>query len=129
MKSEGGGGSTGKTATGLTLLSEKPLSPEKVAAYSFEFPDYKVHFDPDLAASIGLRAPIAQGAMSVSWIAGEIAKGGAIDTLDMSVTFRQPIFWDEHVKVYAQDAENFAIANSADEICSMGNLQSVTYQA
>lgn len=124
MKAKGGGGSSGRKLAGQTLLSRKDLSPERVGAYSFEFPDYKVHFEPDVAASMGLRAPIAQGLMSLSWVMGEIARGGAIAELDLSISFRQPIFWDDKVAIL-RDGDEFFCANGQDEICSLGQLHHV----
>jgi hypothetical protein len=129
MKAKGGGGQTGLSSDGYDLLAKKPLSPEKVGAYSFEFPDYKVHFEPEVAAAMGLRAPIAQGAMTLSWIAGEIAKKGNIETLDVTVSFRQPIFWDQEVAILGDDAGRFLVTNSTGAVCSTGNLAAVTYRS
>ena len=114
---------------GYTLLSEKLLTPERVGAYSYEFPNAWVHFDAHKAAQMGLRAPLAHGAMSLTWIAAEIARHGAIQAMDVSVTFRHPIFWDERLKVYRNHDNQFAVVDSRGVYCCTGHLESVRYAA
>ena len=90
---------------GWTRVSRKTLTPQRVADYSSEFPDYRVHFDPEVAATVGLRAPVAQGLMSFSWMIQAIAEGGLPERFALSATFRRPIFWDEEVEVLRRGAE------------------------
>lgn len=84
---------------GWTSIARMTLTPQRVADYSREFPTYRVHFDPEIAASIGLRAPVAQGLMSFTWMMRAIAEGGLPETFTLSSTFRRPVFWDETVEV------------------------------
>lgn len=116
-----------QSVEGYTLLSEKALNPARVASYSYEFPDAWVHFDPQKAAHLGLRAPLAHGAMSLTWIAGEIAQRGAIEAMDLSVTFRHPIYWDEQLRVYQNSSNQFAVVNSLGVHCCAGQLEAVRY--
>ena len=81
------------------------LTPQRVADYSHEFPDYKVHFDPAVAATVGLRAPVAQGLMSFTWMMRAIAEEGLPERFSLAATFRRPVFWDETVEVLRRDAE------------------------
>ena len=113
--------------TGYALLSEITLTPAQVASYSYEFPNAWVHFDPQKAAQLGLRAPLAHGAMSLTWIAGEIARRGVIETMDLSVTFRNPIFWDERLRVYRDSSNQFAVVNSLGVHCCSGHLIAARY--
>ena len=119
--------SPAQSVEGYTLLSEKTLNPARVASYSYEFPKAWVHFNPQKAAQMGLRAPLAHGAMSLTWIAGEIAQGGAIEAMDLSVTFRHPIFWDEQLRVYRNHSNQFAVVNSLGVHCCAGQLGAVRY--
>jgi acyl dehydratase len=112
---------------GYTLLTEKVLNPARVAAYSYEFPDAWVHFSPTRVAQLGLRAPLAHGAMSLTWIAGEIARQGAIEAMDLSVTFRHPIFWDERLRVYRNHDNQYSVVDSLGVHCCVGQLGMVRY--
>jgi hypothetical protein len=117
-----------QSVDGYTLLSEKALNPARVAAYSHEFQNAWVHFDAQrVVAQLGLRAPLAHGAMSLTWIAGEIARHGAIEAMDLSVTFRHPIFWDERLRVYRNHDNQFSVVDSLGVHCCVGQLGMVQY--
>ena len=90
---------------GWKSVARIELTPERVAAYSHEFPDYKVHFDPAVAASVGLRAPVAQGLMSFTWMTMAVAEAGLPQRFTVSASFRRPIFWDETVEVLRRGRE------------------------
>jgi acyl dehydratase len=90
---------------GWTSVARVALTPGKVAAYSHEFPTYRVHFDPEVAASVGLRAPVAQGLMSFTWMTMAVAKGELPQRYSVSASFRRPIFWDETVEVLRRGQE------------------------
>ena len=90
---------------GWASVAHKSLTPQRVASYSHEFPEYRVHFDPEVAAAVGLRAPVAQGLMSFTWMMQAIAEGGLPDRFALSATFRRPIFWDEAVEVLRRGEE------------------------
>ena len=51
-----GGGRTGLQVDGQRHLAHKILTPQRVAAYSAEFPTYVVHFEPEAAWRSGFRA-------------------------------------------------------------------------
>ncbi len=125
MASKGGGGSTGLTAEGYDTVMQCDLTPEKVADYSFEFPTYYVHFRPEAAQVLGLRAPIAQGAMSLTWMLAALAQDGPFDSLAFESSFRQPIYWNDHVDVLRRGEVDFAVANGKGEICSLGRLTEI----
>ena len=98
---------------GWTSVARMTLSPQRVAEYSHEFPSYRVHFDPEVAAGVGLRAPVAQGLMSLTWMTRAIAAGGLPDRFAVSATFRRPIFWDETVEVLRRGAELAIVGDDA----------------
>ena len=84
---------------GWRSVARMALTPQRVADYSQEFPTYRVHFDPEVAQSVGLRVPVAQGLMSFTWMMRAIAEGGLPERFALSATFRRPVFWDESVEV------------------------------
>ena len=90
---------------GWATVARKALTPQRVRDYSHEFPDYLVHFDPEVAAAVGLRAPVAQGLMSFTWMMQAIAERGHADRFALSATFRRPVFWDETVEVLRRGDE------------------------
>mgnify|MGYP001619393846 CR=1 FL=1 len=107
---------------GWTQVARKALTPQRVAAYSHEFPDYRVHFDPEVAATVGLRAPVAQGLMSFTWMMQVIAEDGFPDRFALSATFRRPIFWDETVELLRRGAE-LAVVGDDGRLRSSGALE------
>ena len=90
---------------GWASVARKALTPQRIASYSHEFPDYRVHFDPQVAAAVGLRAPVAQGLMSFTWMMQAIAVRGLPGRFALSTTFRRPIFWDEAIEVLRRGEE------------------------
>ena len=108
-------------AAGWTVVLRKKLTPQVVAAYSHEFPDYRVHFDPRVAASVGLRAPVAQGLMSFTWMMQVLAGSGAPEKFALSATFRRPIFWDESVEVLRR-GDALAVVGEDGRLRSAGKL-------
>lgn len=116
------GADGGFNREGWTRVARKSLTPQRVAAYSNEFPDYRVHFDPEVAATVGLRAPVAQGLMSFTWMMQAIAEDGLPDRFALSATFRRPIFWDETVEVLRRGAE-LAVVGEDGRLRSAGALE------
>jgi len=96
-----------------TSVARMTLTPQRVASYSHEFPSYRVHFDPEVAAGVGLRAPVAQGLMSFTWMMRAIAEGGLPGRFTLSSTFRRPIFWDETVEVLRRGCELAIVGDDA----------------
>jgi hypothetical protein len=89
--------------------------------YSFEFPDYLVHFDPAEAAAVGLRAPVAQGLMSLTWMTEALARDGAPRQLDIEASFRSPIYWDDRVDVLRDDKADLLVVRD-EGLCSRGHV-------
>ena len=98
---------------GWTSVARMTLTPQRVADYSQEFPSYRVHFDPEVAARVGLRAPVAQGLMSFTWMMRALAEGGLPERFALSSTFRRPIFWDETVEVLRSGRELAIVGDDA----------------
>jgi acyl dehydratase len=111
---------------GYEKVAEKALSPASVAAYSREFPDYLVHFDPEAAAGIGLRAPVAQGLMSLTWMLEALARDGVPKAMQIEAQFRRPVFWDETVAVWARAGRELLCIAGADRVCSVGQVAHVS---
>ena len=109
-------------AAGWTLVLRKKLTPQVVAAYSHEFPDYLVHFDPEVAAAVGLRAPVAQGLMSFTWMMQVLAASGAPERFSLSARFRRPIFWDETVEVLRR-GDALAVVGEDGRMRSAGTIE------
>jgi len=109
-------------SAGYRIVTHKQLTAERVMAYSREFPGDKVHFEPAVAQSIGLRAPVAQGLMSLTWMAAALAANGVPAELDLAARFRRPIFWDDAVEVAALGEEAFLIRNAEGQVCSLGRV-------
>lgn len=99
--------------TRWTSVGRVALTPQKVAAYSREFPTYRVHFDPEVAASVGLRAPVAQGLMSFTWMTMAAAIEGLPERYAVSASFRRPIFCDETVEVLRRGRELAIVGEDA----------------
>ncbi len=104
---------------GWVRFARKALTPQRVAEYSFEFPDYRVHFDPAVAASVGLRAPVAQGLMSFTWMMQAIAGDGLPGQFALAAMFRRPVFWDDTVEILRRGDE-FAVIGEDRRLRSSG---------
>jgi len=126
VKDDSGDGGSAGTPPGGALLARKPLSPERVTGYSFEFPDYLVHFDPAVAASVGLRTPVAQGLMSYTWMMEALARRGLPGQFSLDASFRKPIFWDDEARVLADGDNGLLVATARSGICSHGAFAAAT---
>ena len=126
VSSGGGGGYDGRTFYGgaaFEPVAEKHATAARVMGYSGEFPLDKVHFEPEVAAELGLRAPIAQGLMSLTWMMGELAAaGGPINAIDIDTEFRRPIYWDDRISILAKGQTEFELMNQLGELCSIGRV-------
>ncbi|MBM3490679.1 MAG: hypothetical protein FJX68_09545 [Alphaproteobacteria bacterium] len=100
-------------------LSRKHPTEARVKDYSFEFPDYLVHFDPQVSDRLGLRSPVAQGLMSFSYMAEVMARGGPPRRFALWAEFRHPVFWDDRVRLLGRGRE-YLVLNEAGVICSTG---------
>ena len=102
-------------------VASKRLTPARVTGYSREFPGDRVHFDMEVAQSIGFRAPVAQGLMSLTWFSAAVAADGVPREIDLAAEFRRPIFWDEEIGVWTRGNE-LQIRNAAGRVCSLGRI-------
>ncbi len=109
-------------AEGFEEAFRVTLTPEKVGEYSSEFPDYRVHFEMAVANGIGLRAPVAQGLMSLTWMMAALARHGVPGELEMSAQFRRPIFWDETIAAMIRDDRDLAIVGDDGTARSRGRV-------
>lgn len=109
---------------GFRRMGAKHTTPERVKAYSFEFPDYLVHFDPKAAADVGLPAPVAQGLMSFTWMTELVAAQRNPDVIDISATFRQPIYWDNRPEIYMRGDRDILVVKPGAGVCSTGTVLS-----
>ncbi len=86
---------------GLTMIGEKQLVPEKVAAYSDEAENL-IHSDPETARRFGFRAPIAAGLMAIRFMIEALSKEAVPQELDLQIRFRRPMFWDEKLDLWGR---------------------------
>lgn len=80
----------------LRRASTYQLTPESTKAYSRE--GNAIHYELEAAQKAGFRAPIIGGGQGVHFLTAEVWEQG-IDSLDFSVYFRRPIFWDQSLWV------------------------------
>lgn len=123
MRRQGAGSTKRFETEGFEEIAAKHPTAERVTAYSVEFPLDQVHFDPAVAVAIGLRAPVAQGLMSLTWMMEALARGGVPRELDILTEFRQPIFWDDRITVLAQGETAFQVRNAEGQVCSIGRVR------
>ncbi|HZD26585.1 MAG TPA: MaoC family dehydratase [Alphaproteobacteria bacterium] len=121
VRNEGSHDARAADLAGFEPVAEKHLTPERVGGYSFEFPDYRVHFDPAAAASVGLRAPVAQGLMSFTWITEALARDGVPREVAIGASFRRPLFWDDTARVLRRGRE-IVVVNGDGALCSRGEI-------
>ena len=122
IRKTGAGKPVAADTAGFHTAGHKALRPELVAAYSFEFPSYLVHFDAGQAAAVGLRAPVAQGLMSLTWMMEAVARAGLPTAINIAADFRSPIFWDDSVDIFSRDEVELMVATSDGSICSLGRI-------
>ena len=122
MRKKGAGKPVAADATGFVKVGHKVLRPELVGGYSFEFPGYLVHFDPEEAAAVGLRAPVAQGLMSLTWMMEAVARDGVPKAVNIAADFRSPIFWDDSIDVFSRGGDELMVAKADGSICSLGRV-------
>jgi len=74
-------------------IATHSLTPNQVKAYSME--GNSIHYEEEAAKAAGFRAPLIGGGMGVHYLAAALWAAGDVQTLDLSIYFRRPIFWDE----------------------------------
>ena len=75
-------------------VSAHTLSPAQVKTYSME--GNSIHYEEEAARAAGFRAPMIGGGMGVHFLAAALWSRCSPVTIDLSIYFRRPIFWDEH---------------------------------
>lgn len=79
-------------AAAQTLASHE-LTPAQVKSYSME--GNSIHYEEAAAIAAGFRAPMIGGGMGVHFLCAALWQRRPVETLDMDLYFRRPIFWDE----------------------------------
>ncbi|MDP6346006.1 MAG: MaoC/PaaZ C-terminal domain-containing protein [Alphaproteobacteria bacterium] len=95
----GQGKSTAPDDRAFVSLARKQMTPRGVRQFSHEFPHLRSHHEPEAAAAIGMRAPIAQGLMSLTNMLEQLSLEGPPRAVDIAVRFLRPIFWDEEIDI------------------------------
>ena len=93
-------------------LGAVQLTPAMVSGYSFEFPHLAGHHDPEAAAEIGMRAPIAQGLMGFTLLLAARMRLGRAKTFDVEAQFRRPVFWDDALGLEARGTNDLRAVNA-----------------
>lgn len=76
-------------------IAEKVMQPQDVVTYSKSVGN-EIHFDPEFAARYGYRAPLAQGLMTMTWMAAYLAERLRAAPMAILVAqFKRPVFWDD----------------------------------
>lgn len=97
--------------TGLPVLSDHQLTPDRVKSYSSE--GNSIHYDMKAANKAGFRAPLIGGGMGVHFLMVALWGNRRPQTLDMDIGFRRPIFWDHAFTVRAaEDGSAICLASA-----------------
>lgn len=96
------GAAKGDPRAGWKLLGRKLLSAGKAQAYSEETGN-RLHFDPAFAVRYGLRAPVANPLMSLTWAFEALSANGVPATGRVSARFPAALFWDDGVDVLVRE--------------------------
>ena len=85
-----------ENASSLQVIGEYPLTPEGTRGYSTE--GNAIHYEEDVAQAAGFRAPIIGGGQGVHYLMWHLWRKG-IDSVNLTIFFRRPIFWDDVIQV------------------------------
>ncbi len=88
----------------MDLLLTWQLVPKLVAEHSKDA-DNLIHSDPHVAKYFGFRAPIAGGLMAAHHTTAVLARNGVVNKLDMTISFRRPMFWDDKLDLFASSSD------------------------
>ena len=95
-------GSAADETVPTEALAEKVLTPDAVTTYSRPVGN-EIHFDPGFAARYGYRAPLAQGLMTLTWMASAVAERlCSAPRAELLARFRRPVFWDEPLSLVGE---------------------------
>jgi acyl dehydratase len=117
---------------GFETFWQRTLVPEEVARYSSDGRN-KIHSDPDIARQFGFRAPIAAGLMGVHYYFEAMARLAPVDTMDMEIWFKRPMFWDETLtlrhRTVGGNLTAMRIENQAGKAASLVRINPAPLQA
>ena len=85
----------------LADIGEAVFRPEQSVAYCGRGVN-PIHFNPEAAASAGFRAPIIGGEQGVRHLTAAIWTAMRPTSLDISIRFLRPIFWDDRCTVVVE---------------------------
>ena len=86
-------------------MGRKLLNSAKVQAYSEEA-NNRLHFDPAFAVRHGLRAPVANALMTLTWALEACRAGGAATgAFTLTARFASALFWDDGVDVLVREQD------------------------
>ena len=84
------------------VIAEKVMQPQDVVTYSKSVGN-EIHFDPEFAARYGYRAPLAQGLMTMTWMAAYLAdRLRAAPMAILVAQFKRPVFWDDPLTLVSE---------------------------
>ncbi len=104
-----GGAAKGDPRAGLRLLGRKLLNSSKVQAYSEETGS-RLHFDPAFAVRYGLRAPVANPLMGLTWALEALGGSALPASTRVHARFPAPLFWDDGVDILARERDGHMTA-------------------
>jgi hypothetical protein len=116
---------------GFEEVSEKTMTPEDVTLFSSDVGNL-IHFEPDFAANLGYRAPLAQGLQTMVWMMGRLTEDGPPVSFELSASFRRPVFWDDEVSLWQHKGKNGFIdrlraLNGAGKLTTELTVASISY--
>ncbi len=86
---------------GFELLTEKQCTPDDTLGYC-QGSDNLIHLDMEYANGFGFRAPIIAGNQTVNFLMEALALDGAIETCDVTIRFKRPVFWDDAIAIWGK---------------------------
>jgi len=89
--------------SGFEVLTTRQCTPEATLGYC-EGSTNLIHLDPDYAREYGFRAPIIAGNQTINFLMEGLAADGPPDSLDSTIRFRRPVFWDDALTVTGRRA-------------------------
>lgn len=116
---------------GFAPVAEKTMTPEDVTLFSSDVGNL-IHFEPDFAANLGYRAPLAQGLQTMVWMMGRLTEDGPPVSFELSASFRRPVFWDDEASLWQRKGEDGFIdrlraLNAAGNLTAELTVASLSY--
>ena len=93
----------GDPRAGWKLVARKLLNGAKVQAYAEDL-GARLHFDPAFSVRYGLRAPLANSLMAMTWAVEAISAQGLPVAFEINSRFLQPLHWDDGVDVLVRES-------------------------